>query len=387
MVRLLLREVLAVRDGRLEPADILCDGQAIAALFPSGGAGIAGADVVEGRGMIAGPGFVDIHVHGGGGHSFFADDPQHVQEYARWAPAVGVTSFLVSTAGRDPWHTERRLAALAGGMRAVDAAAEPLGFHLEGPFLNPARRGAFDARQLRIPSVPEYQRYVSASHGHVRQVTLAPELPGALELVKAVTASGAVAAMGHTDATVAEARAGFAAGVTHVTHLFNAMRPIHQREGGPAVAALLEQYVTCELICDGAHVSPDVLRLAYGVLGPERTIVVTDNLYIAGTGRDRARWGSEAVAASAGAAIRADGTIVGSVTTFDQHFRNVCRLLGVGPAVAFQLCAENPARVAGAAGRKGRIEPGMDADIVLLDADLQVAATICRGRLAYQRQP
>ncbi|GAB4322266.1 MAG: N-acetylglucosamine-6-phosphate deacetylase [Dehalococcoidia bacterium] len=385
MGRLVVRDVMLARDGRLDLADIVCEDRQVAGVAPPGKVEAAGAEVVEGRGMIAGPGFVDVHVHGGGGHSFFTDDAAHVRAYARWAPSVGVTSFLVSTAGRDATETERRLAALAGAIGPDGEGAEALGFHLEGPFVNPARRGAFDASQLRPPSVPEYERYARAAGGHIRQVTVAPELPGALDLVRAVVASGAVAAMGHTDATVAEARAGFDAGITHATHLFNAMRPIHQREGGAIVAALLERGVTCELICDGAHVSPEVLALAYHVLGPGRTVAVSDNLHIAGTGAVRGRFGAEAVSASGGAAVRADGTIAGSVTTFDQHFRNVCHFLGLGPADAFRICAENAARLAGVGDRKGRLEPGMDADIILLDDDLNVVATVCRGRLAYQR--
>lgn len=383
--RLLLRNIRLVRDGKVQPFDLLCENASVAAIALPGTAAPAGAEVLEGRGMVAGPGFIDVHVHGGGGHSFFSHDPARIRAYARWAPSVGVTSFLVSTVGRDQEETGRRLSALAEAVGPMNDGAEALGFHLEGPFLNPIRRGAFDEADLRAPSVNEYRRYAAAAGGLIRQVTVAPELPGALDLVRAVVDSGAVAAMGHTDATVREARAGFAAGITHVTHLFNAMRPIHQREGGPIVAALLEEATSCELICDGAHVSPEVLRLAYQVLGADRTVVVTDNLHIAGTGSSHGKFGASEVSASGGAAVRADGTIVGSVTTFDQHFRNAYRFLGFDLPSAFQVCSANPARVAGAAARKGRLEPGMDADIVLLDADLRVAATVCRGRVVYRR--
>lgn len=385
MPRLLLRDVSLARGGGLAPADLLCDGATIAAVGPARSLDAAGARVYEGAGLVAGPGFVDVHVHGGGGHSFFSGDPERVRAYARWAPTVGVTSFLVSTVGVDDAETVGRLAALAGTIGPTGDGAEVLGFHLEGPFLNPVRRGAFDEGFLRPPSVAEYRRYFDAARGQIRQVTIAPELPGALELIEAVAVSGAIAAVGHTDATLAQARAGFAAGAGHVTHLFNAMRPLHQREGGPIVAALLDAAVTCELICDGAHVAPDVLRLAWQVLGPQRTVVVTDNLHIAGTDAVSGRFGRQSISSAGGAAVRDDGTIVGSVTTFDQHFRNVCGFFDVGLPEAFQLCSANPARVAGVAARKGSLEPGMDADIVLLDAGRRVVATVCRGRLAYGR--
>ncbi|MEO9254653.1 MAG: amidohydrolase family protein, partial [Tepidiformaceae bacterium] len=209
--------------------------------------------------------------------------------------------------------------------------------------------------------------------------------PLALELATAIAVSGAIPAMGHTDATGAQAQAGFEAGIGHVTHLFNAMRPIHQREGGPIVAALLQDSVTCELICDGAHVAPELLRMAYRILGPARTVVVTDNLHIAGTDVQSGDFAGENIAVSGRKAVRTDGTIVGSVATMDEHFRNTVAFLGIDLPTAFRICATNPARVAHAQDRKGAIEHGMDADIVLLDSEMQVAATVCRGEIAYLR--
>jgi N-acetylglucosamine-6-phosphate deacetylase len=165
------------------------------------------------------------------------------------------------------------------------------------------------------------------------------------------------------------------------------MRPLHQREGGPIAACLLEERATCELICDGAHVAPEVLRLAYRVLGPERTLVVTDNLHIAGTEASGGRFGGQEVEVSGAKAVRADGTIVGSVATMDQHFRNAIAFLGIDLRTAFKLCSANAARVAGVETRKGGLTPGMDGDVVLLDEELRVRATVCRGELAYLADP
>jgi N-acetylglucosamine-6-phosphate deacetylase len=371
--------VLALPSGP-ERADVFCEGGTIVAI----GRGLEsrGARVLDAEGLTVGPGFVDIHVHGGGGHSFFTQDRARIEEYARWAARNGVTSFLVSTVGNGPPETEAILSALAPAIGNT-AGAEALGFHLEGPFINPVRHGAFPAGMLRTPSVPEWERFDAAAGGTIRQVTLAPELPHALDVVRAIDRAGAVPAMGHTDATMEEAGAGFAAGIRHVTHLYNAMRPIHQREGGPIVAAFLDERVTCELICDGAHVSRALLRLAYVVLGPERAVVVTDNLHLAGLQATGGRFAGEEVTVSGAKAAKADGTIVGSVATMDQHFRNAVEFLGIELATAFQLCAANPARVAGVAGRKGRLERGFDADLVLLDAGLQVRMTICRGEVAF----
>jgi N-acetylglucosamine-6-phosphate deacetylase len=382
--RLLIRGGVLAGPGGATRVDVRCAGPRVTEIATQLASG--GTPTLDANGLTLGPGFVDIHVHGGGGHSFFTADPARIAAYAAWAPRNGVTSFLISTVGDDDAGTEAILRGLAPAVGSV-GGAEPLGFHLEGPFINPERKGAFPRGTLRQPSVAEFERYQRAAGGNIRQVTLAPELPGGLDLVRAVTASGAEAAMGHTDATAEEARAGFTAGVRHVTHLFNAMRPIHQREAGPTVAALLDTSVTCELICDGAHVGPDTLRLAYRMLGPERTVIVTDNLSLAGADRDEGRFGADPVTVSGNTAVRADGTIVGSVATMDQHFRNAIAFLGVDLATAFRLCSSNPARVVGAADRKGAIAAGLDADIVLLDAENRVAATVCRGEVAYLREP
>lgn len=382
--RLLIRNgVLALPAGPMR-ADLLCEGHRIVAIgrdLRSDGA--AELDAAE---LTMGPGFVDIHVHGGGGQSFFMSDPGQVTAYAEWAPQNGVTSFLVSTIGDDAPRTIEMLQMLALGFGNGNKA-EALGFHLEGPFISPARKGAFPEEFLRIPAAPEYERYQEAAGGRIRQVTLAPELPGGLGLATSIALSGAVSAMGHTDATAEQARRGFDCGVRHVTHLFNAMRPIHQREGGAAVAALLDGSVTCELICDGAHLSPDTIRLAYRVLGPNRTVVVTDNLSIAGTSQKSGSFNTAPIKVRGATAVRPDGTIVGSIATMDQHFRNVVNFLEIDLPTAFRICSTNPARVTGVSDRKGVLAHGMDADLVLVDASLEVVATVCRGQLAYLRDP
>ncbi len=382
--RLLIRNgVLALPAGPMR-ADLLCEGPRIVAIGRE--LRSEGAAELDAAALTVGPGFVDVHVHGGGGQSFFMSDPGQVTAYAEWAPRNGVTAFLVSTVGDDDLRTIEMLQMLALAMGQANHA-EPLGFHLEGPFISAARKGAFPEELLRTPASPEYDRYQEAAGGLIRQVTLAPELPGGLGLATNIALSGAVAAMGHTDATAEQARRGFECGISHVTHLFNAMRPVHHREGGAAVAALLEGTVTCELICDGAHLSPDTIRLAYRVLGPNRAVVVTDNLSIAGTKLKAGSFNTAPIRVRGATAVRRDGTIVGSVATMDRHFRNVVAFLDIDLPTAFRICSTNPARVAGVSDRKGVLAHGMDADIVLVDASLEVAATICRGQLAYLRDP
>ncbi|MFN0093524.1 MAG: N-acetylglucosamine-6-phosphate deacetylase [Dehalococcoidia bacterium] len=379
--RLLIRGGVLAQPGGPARADILIEGDRIVAI----GRGLAASDalVIEAAGLTVGPGFIDIHVHGGGGYDFFTPDSAEVRGYSGWAPRNGVTAFLVSTLGADAGATHALLDAFVPALGAGSDGAEPLGFHLEGPFINPMRRGAFPGAMLREANPAEFTGYQAAASGHIRQVTLAPELPGALELIVAAAAAGTAPAMGHTDATVEQAQAGFAAGIRHVNHLFNAMRPIHQREAGPAIAAMLHRDVTCEVICDLAHVSAPMLRMAFQLLGANRMVTVTDNLAPAGTRAASGMFGGGAVDVSGATLVRGDGTIVGSVTTMDEQFRNVVATLGLDLGTAFRLCSTNPARVVGVERRKGAIAQGFDADLVLLDPDLQVVMTICRGMISF----
>ena len=344
------------------------------------GAGAHPGPSLDARGLVVLPGFIDIHTHGGGGHSFFTSEPERLASYSDWAPAHGVTAYLASFVGDDADATRTMLHSLR---RASSPGAACLGFHLEGPFINPGRRGAFPEETLRVPNREEFASYQAAAEGRIRQVTFAPELEGGMELLEEIVRRGAVAAVGHTDATFAEASAAFEAGATHVTHLFNAMRPLHHREGGVLAAALASK-ATCELIFDTVHVDENVLRLAYRVLGERRTVVVTDNLYLAGAARSEGRFAGGTVSAVGNVAMRGDATIVGSLLPMDGHFRNVIKVLGANLEVAARLCATNAAAVIGEAER-GSIEPGKFADLVLLDERFEVVATVCAGRVAYLR--
>lgn len=378
--RILVRGARVVLPRETAVLDVLCEGGQIVQV----GRDIpANARVVAADGHTLGPGFIDVHVHGGGGASFFTRDAARLASYSAWAPRVGVTAFLASTAGRHPADLNRTLEGLAPAIGHA-AGAESLGFHLEGPFINPVRKGAFDPATLQPPSTADLARAIAAAEGKVRQVTLAPELPGAHSLIELCSREGIVAALGHSDATFAEASAAFEAGASHVTHLFNAMRPIHQRDGGIAVAAMLDGRVTCELICDLVHVSPEMLRLAHLATGPERFVCVTDNMHLAGTPTTEATFLSGAVSVSGDAARKDDGTLVGSVLPMDGHFRNLVTRVGLSLEQAFLACSTNPASVAGVPSRKGRIAPGYDADLVLLDPNLEIVATICRGEPAYE---
>jgi N-acetylglucosamine-6-phosphate deacetylase len=364
--------VVWISDGRIE-------GIVDRALLPDGAA------VIDGRGLVIRTGLIDIHVHGGGGFDLMTDDPEQVRGYARWAVSRGVTSFLISTSGRDHAQILHRLKALAPVIgRPGPSEARALGFHLEGPYINPVRKGAFDPRWLRAPNVREWEELFEASDGTIRQMTLAPELAGADELIRAVVASGAVAAMGHTDATYEEARRAIDLGVSHVTHCFNAMRPFGHRDPGVLAAVMTSDAVTAELIGDGAHVDYAAARVLVRAKGAEKIVLVTDGMPLCGTEDGEGEWEGVAIRVEGGKAVRVvDGTIIGGVTPLDQIVRNAVREFGVKPEHALTMASANPASTLRTGENHGYLEPSQTADFVLLDDRLRVMETWVAGERVW----
>ena len=365
----------AVRDGAL-----LIDGDRITAVLPPGDALPTGAHVIDAGGRYLAPGLIDVHVHGGGGFDLMSDDPDQVRGYARWVATRGVTGFLISTSGADHAQILLRLRALAPVVGPFPGGARVLGFHLEGPYINPVRKGAFPPRWLRAPSVDEYRELYDAAQGHIVQMTLAPELPGADELIDAVVASGAVAAMGHTDATYEQAMAAIDRGVTHVTHCFNAMRPFGHRDPGVLGAVMTSDAVTAELIGDGAHVDYAAARVLLRAKGTDRVALITDGMPLAGTVDGDGEWEGQAIRVEGGKAVRvADGTIIGGVITLDQTVRNAVAHMDVPLPEAWSMASRIPARAMRLDTPTGRLKELLPADFVLLDDDLHVTETWVAG--------
>jgi len=345
----------------------------------------AGAKVIDGDGRMVAPGLIDIHVHGGGGFDLMTDDPEQVRGYARWAVSHGVTSFLISTSGRDHAEILRRLRALAPIIgKPEPGEARALGFHLEGPYINPARKGAFDPRWLRPPDIREYEELFEVSGGTIRQITLAPELPGADELIRAVVDSGAVAAIGHTDATYEQACRAIDLGVSHVTHCFNAMRPFGHRDPGVLGAVMTADAVTAELIGDGAHVDYAAARLLVRAKSADKVVLITDGMPLCGTPDGEGEWEGVRIRVEGGKAVRvADGTIIGSVTPLDEMVRNAVLEMGVAPAEALRMASANAASALRLADQYGTLDSVAHADFILLDDELRVAETWVAGERVW----
>ena len=363
---------VVVADGRIEDAS------------QRAAAGRSGAAIELGERWLV-PGYIDTHVHGGGGAQINTTDLDEVAAVARFHAEHGTTALLATTVAApvEELSSALRTIALAveqEGVGESSAGATVLGAHLEGPFLSSARPGAMDPSCFLAPDSAVLERLLAASDGTMRMMTLAPELPGALDLVRALVRVGAIASLGHTDASYEEARSAAVVGARSATHLFNGMRPFHHREPGAIGAALDLPQVNCELICDGIHVDAAALRVIYRAKGPHGIRLVTDAMEAAGMPDGTYRLGGAAVEVQDGAVrITGGGSIAGSTLTMDVAVRNAVNFLAVPVEVAVSLASSGPARLLGIDDRKGAIAVGMDADLVVLDEELLACGTIVGG--------
>jgi N-acetylglucosamine-6-phosphate deacetylase len=324
------------------------------------------------------PGFIDMHVHGGGGASYTAAGGPDIAGAAGFHLRHGTTTTLASLVTAAP-------AELIAGVRALAEATRlgiVAGIHLEGPWLSPARCGAHDHTLMRVPDAAEIDAVLAAGDGAIRMVTLAPELPGGEWAIQRFLDAGVVVAVGHTDATYEQTKQAVDLGATIGTHLFNAMPPLDHREPGPALALLQDPRVTVELIADGVHVHPAVVHAVIRGAGCTRVAVVTDAIAAAGCDDGAFRLGTVPIDVVSGVArVRGTSTIAGSTATMDRLFRTVAGLGSDSDTAlnaAVQMTSTTPARALGL-DDVGNLRPGYDANLVVLDRDLQVIAVMVHG--------
>jgi N-acetylglucosamine-6-phosphate deacetylase len=373
-----LRSERIVCPGQTIAGEVVVSRGRIAAVGPVGSGG-DGFEVVELGDSWLVPGFIDCHVHGGGGAQCNTADPDEVAAVARFHAEHGTTGLVATTVAASVDELCVSLDAIARCAESP-AGATVLGAHLEGPFLSGVRPGAMDPETFLAPDLAVLSELLAAGHGRVLVMTVAPELPGALELIELLVRAGVVASVGHTDATYAEADAAVRAGVRGATHVFNAMRPFDHREPGVLGAVLDAVDVSCELICDGVHAEPAALRLVHRAKGTAGVRLVTDATEAAGMPDGEYRLGGLRMTVLAGrATIAGGGSIAGSTLTMDAAVRNAVRVLRVGVGEAIAMASTNPARLLGLGDRKGAISVGMDADLVALDDGLFVRGTMVGG--------
>ncbi|MEV4774019.1 N-acetylglucosamine-6-phosphate deacetylase [Microbacterium sp. LWH12-1.2] len=332
---------------------------------------------IAGAGAILTPGFVDIHGHGGAGASF-DDGVEAIRTARALHRAHGTTRAVISLVTGSLDDLARSVGEIADLMTTD---ADILGSHLEGPFLDPGHQGAHDPALLRAPLAADVTRLLEAGRGTVRQVTIAPELPGGLEAIRLIVEAGAAAAVGHTDADAAMAEAAFDAGASILTHAFNAMNGIHHRAPGPVLAAAADHRVVLEAIADNVHLAPHVIKLIFDA-APGRVALVTDAMAAAGSADGHYDLGTVSVTVADGIA-RADetGSIAGSTLTQDVALARAVQA-GVGLSDAVRALTETPARAIGAGHEIGALRTGFLGDAVLLDEGLQVARVWVGGPLS-----
>ncbi|HRX04384.1 MAG TPA: N-acetylglucosamine-6-phosphate deacetylase [Anaerolineae bacterium] len=365
---------------RLDNAAVLVDGGRIVAVgYAAAVACPPGAQVLDADGLLLTPGFIDMQFNGGFGDDFTAD-PTTIWQVAAGLPRWGVTAFL-PTVITSPLERIAQAQQVVLSEPAGFRGATPLGLHVEGPFLNPQKKGAHNPAYLQLPALEAVAGW-SPQTG-VRLVTLAPELPGALPVIEALATRGVLVSAGHSTATFEEATMAFDAGARYGTHLFNAMPTMHHREPGLPGALLTDPRPVVGFIADGVHTHPSVISLVWQALGPERLNLVTDAMAALGMGPGSHLLGDFEVTVDATSARLADGTLAGSILSLDQALRNLIRLTGCTLADALATVTTTPARSLGLDHERGQIAPGYVADLVLLSPELEVRGTVVRGELVY----
>jgi N-acetylglucosamine-6-phosphate deacetylase len=362
---------------------LLIDGGKILALGPDHTISIpAGASVLIADGQILAPGLVELQINGGFGQDF-TEKPESLWQVAASLPRYGVTSFLPTVITSPLSTVKKALDIWKSGPPVGFQGAQPLGYHLEGPMLNPGKKGAHNPAYILPPSLEVIEGW-SPENG-VRLVTLAPEIPGALDVIQELRRRGVVVSAGHSLASFDEALRAFDAGVTKGTHLFNAQPPLDHRQPGLAAALLTDRRVTVGLIADGIHVHPAVIDLAWRMKGPRGLVLVTDAMAALGMPPGTYHLGDYDVIVDAASARLANGTLAGSILTQDAAVRNLVRYTGCSLAEALAAASLNPANLLGFE-TKGRLEPGADADLVLLNAEGYIQSTWIAGKVVFQKE-
>jgi len=346
----------------------------------------AGHEVLDASGLTVVPGFVDIHVHGGGGHDVLEGTYEAVSAMCQAHARHGTTSMFPTTMAAPFDDLVGAVRAVADAARWGTGGAEVLGVHLEGPWVNPDSRGAQALEAIRPPDVGELDKLIEESGGLVRITTVAPELEGALEFIRAAVGRGVRVSLGHSLASFDEAMLAVRSGATHVTHAFNAMRGLHHRNPGMAGAMLACDEITTEAILDGFHLHPATTTILYRCKGADRLALVTDATMAAGMPEGEYELGGQRVMYKGGAVRLPDGSLAGSALTLDKAVKRAMGDLGVTLSQAVAMASSVPARIAGVHDRKGSIEEGRDADLVLMDQVGEVRATIVRGAVVYRAE-
>ena len=360
---------------------VILDGGRIASISTRATSAVpAGAPILDFPAATLAPSFFDVHIHGAAGHDAMEATPAALAAIGKFLASRGTAHFLATTVTAPVDATLRAVAGLAKliARPPTAGAAIPLGIHLEGPFLSHAKRGVHPTEFLLEPDIDLFDRIYDVAEGHVRLMTIAPELPGAPDLAAHAVARGVRVSLGHSNATAVETRAAIAAGATSATHTFNAMRPLDLREPGILGTVLTDDSLFAELICDGIHSAPEMTKLWWRAKGPNRAILVTDAMSATGMPDGEYRLGELTVQVANGRAT-SDGVLAGSVLTLDRALANFLAFTGATLEQGLRLLTGNPAALTGFQAEAGSLAPGSPANLVAVTPDGHLAASFLNG--------
>lgn len=382
MTAVLIRNVRLISEDELETGSILVRNGRIESVN-YGDDFMATADAeIDGNGQILIPGMIDVHIHGAEGFDMMDGTLRSVEAVSRVCAATGCTSFLATSVSSS---LDELLQMISSVSQVIgrEPGAQIAGIHIEGPYLNVKRKGMQNERYLRHPDLDEMEQILQQSGSLIRMVTLAPELEGGFDMIEFLKDRGIIVSIAHSDATYEEAKHAFRCGASHVTHCFNGMRPIHHRDPGLILAAFEESHVSVQAIVDDVHLHPAIVRLIYREKGADNMVLITDALQAMGMGDGMYIFGGHEVRVTQGIATLADGTLASSTVTMNEALAKTVRS-GIPLKDAVTMATQTPARVLGLIN-KGRIAPGADADLVLINENFEVLWTTIKGKMVYRR--
>lgn len=381
MTTLLIHNVRLIQDNEPTPGCILIQNGKIVSVDKEVDPSLADSHI-DGKGHLLIPGMIDLHIHGAEGFDMMDGSIRSVEAVSKACARTGCTSFLatsVSSSLEDLLKMISNVSQVAGR----EPGAQVAGIHIEGPYLNVKRKGMQNEQYLRHPDQDEMKFILEQSGSLIRMVTLAPELPGGIEMINFLKKRGIIPAIAHSDATYEEAIEAFRVGASHVTHCCNGMRPIHHRDPGLILAAFEENHVSVQAIVDNVHLHPAMVRLLYREKGPDKMVLITDALQAMGMGDGTYLFGGHEVRVSQGVAKLADGTLASSTVTMNEALAKTVQS-GIPLKDAVVMATQTPANLLGLP-YKGRLEPDADADLVLMNEQFEIIWTIINGEMVYRR--
>lgn len=359
--------------------DVLIENGTIKQIIPAQSK-LSSDQTIEAEGLILAPGFIDVHIQGAGGSDVLDGTIKSLQTISKTLAQLGTTSFLATTVVK-PSENNRHLKLIVDHIGKNLGGAEILGIHLEGPFINPSKRGGLDPRSIYPSSQKALYEILNITGDNLSMMTIAPEMNGNLEIIRKLAEQNIVASFGHSNASYEEVKKGIEAGITHVTHIFNAMPSLNHRSPGPLLALFEDENICAQIISDGVHLHPGIVKLIYKLIGSDRCICITDGVQAIGLPEGRYFYNGVEYESKNGSAKYLDGTLIGTSIGLNKIARRFQEFTNCSREKAINAVTKNPAKLLGIYSSKGSIEVGKDADLVLMNERFEINTTLVKGNI------